>query len=51
MAAAIGVLGVALCALSPAWGARGFHRTALASIALGALAALASALIVLHAPR
>ncbi len=48
MAAAIGVLGVALCALSPAWGARGFHRVAAATIGLGAALALLAALFVLH---
>jgi hypothetical protein len=37
--AALGVLGVLLCALSPAWGARGYHRIALGSVLVGALLA------------
>jgi len=45
--AALGVLGVLLCALSPAWGARGRHRMALGSIGLGAALALLAALSVL----
>jgi hypothetical protein len=44
--AALGVLGVLLCGMSPAWGARGYHRMALASIGLGAILALAAAIVV-----
>ncbi|HWG79852.1 MAG TPA: hypothetical protein VN681_08765 [Stellaceae bacterium] len=44
MAAALGMIGAALCALSPAWGARGYHRVAAGSAALGALLALLAAL-------
>ena len=46
MMAALGVAGVLLCGTSPAWGARGYHRMALASIALGAALALAAGLFV-----
>jgi hypothetical protein len=42
--AALGVLGVVLCALSPAWGARGYHRVALGLVLMGATLALAVAL-------
>jgi hypothetical protein len=45
--AGLGVLGVLLCGLSPAWGARGYHRMALASVGIGAMLALAAALIAL----
>jgi len=44
MVAALGVLGVALCALSPAWGARGYHRVALGLVLGGAVLALVAAL-------
>jgi hypothetical protein len=44
MMAALGVLGVALCALSPAWGARGYHRVALGLVLAGAALALLTAL-------
>ena len=50
MIAALGVFGVALCALSPAWGARGRHGVALAFVGTGAALALAAALFVLFAP-
>jgi hypothetical protein len=45
--AALGMLGALLCALSPALGARGHHRAAFGSIALGATLALLAALKVL----
>jgi hypothetical protein len=48
--AALGVLGVALCALSPAWGARGHHGMALSLVGMGATLALCAALLVLFAP-
>ena len=44
MMAALGVLGVALCALSPAWGAQGYHRAALGLVLTGAVLALLVAL-------
>lgn len=40
MMAALGIAGAALCALSPAWGARGYHAVAIGCIALGATLAL-----------
>jgi TM2 domain-containing membrane protein YozV len=43
--AALRILGAALCALSPGWGARGYHRTALGCAFAGAALALAAALI------
>lgn len=49
MVAALGVLGAALCALSPAWGARGHHRVAAALIALGATLALTAGAFLLFA--
>ncbi len=48
MAAALGVLGAVLCALSPAWGARGRHGLAIAFIAGGAALALCAAVTVLR---
>lgn len=47
MVAALGVLGVALCALSPAWGSRGYHRVALSLVLGGAALALVAALSLL----
>lgn len=47
MIAALGVLGVALCALSPAWGARGHHLAALGFILTGGTLALVAALSLL----
>lgn len=49
MIAALGVFGVALCAVSPAWGARGHHGMALALVGMGATLALGAALLVLFA--
>jgi hypothetical protein len=43
--AALGVLGVLLCATSPAWGARGHHRLAAGHLVLGAALALGAALM------
>ncbi len=48
--AALGVLGATLCALSPAWGARGYHATALAFVALGAVLAFCAGLLLLFGP-
>lgn len=42
-AAALGMIGAALCALSPAWGARGYHRIAAGLAGVGALLALLAA--------
>ena len=39
----LGVAGALLCAAGPAWGARGWHRTAVALMASGALLALFAA--------
>jgi hypothetical protein len=39
----LGVAGALLCAAGPAWGARGWHRTAVALMALGALLAFVGA--------
>jgi hypothetical protein len=47
MVAALGILGVALCALSPAWGSRGYHRAALGLLLAGAAMALVAALSLL----
>jgi hypothetical protein len=47
MVAALGVLGVALCALSPAWGARGYYRAAVGLVLGGAALALLAALSLL----
>ena len=44
MVAALGVIGVALCALSPAWGARSYHRVAFGLVLGGAALALLAAL-------
>lgn len=41
--AAMGMLGALLCALSPAWGARGYHRMAAGQLFAGAVLALAAA--------
>jgi hypothetical protein len=49
MVAALGVLGVALCAVSPAWGARGYHRVALGLVLGGAALALLAAVHLLSA--
>jgi hypothetical protein len=46
--AALGVLGVLLCGLSPAWGARGYHRIALGSVLVGALLAGGAAFALLQ---
>jgi hypothetical protein len=46
--AALGVLGVLLCGLSPAWGARGYHRIALTSVLIGALLAGGAAFVLLQ---
>lgn len=43
--AALGVLGVVLCATSPAWGARGHHRLAIGHLVVGAGLALTAALM------
>jgi hypothetical protein len=48
-AAMLGVAGALLCAAGPAWGARGWHRTAVALIGSGALLALFAARRVLGA--
>jgi hypothetical protein len=51
MVAALGVVGAVLCAVSPAWGARGYHRTAASLIALGATLALtAGAFLLFSSP-
>ncbi len=42
--AILGILGVVLCALSPAWGARGRHGVALSLAVAGAALALIAAL-------
>lgn len=39
----LGVAGALLCAAGPAWGARGWHRTAVTIMALGALLAFFAA--------
>ena len=49
--AALGMLGAMLCALSPAWGARGYHATALALVAFGAMLAFCAGLLLLFGPR
>lgn len=48
--AALGMLGAMLCALSPAWGARGYHATALVLVALGAALAFSAGLLLLFGP-
>ncbi len=45
----LGMVGALLCAAGPAWGARGWHRTAVALIGSGALLALFAASRVLSA--
>ena len=42
--AIIGIVGAVLCAVSPAWGARGRHGTALGLALVGAVLALVAAL-------
>jgi hypothetical protein len=42
--AILGILGAALCAISPAWGARGRHGAALGLALVGAVLALVAAL-------
>ena len=46
----LGMAGALLCAAGPAWGARGWHRTALALMTIGALLALFAASRVLSHP-
>ena len=48
--AALGMVGAMLCALGPAWGARGHHAPAIASIAAGAALALLAGLSLFGAP-
>ncbi|HEX7970054.1 MAG TPA: hypothetical protein VF502_17655 [Stellaceae bacterium] len=50
MTAALGILGAVLCAVSPAWGARGRHGVALGCIGLGAALAFVAAVTVLFGP-
>ncbi len=47
--AVLGMLGALLCALSPAWGARGHHGMALGAAGLGAALAFTAATMVLFA--
>jgi hypothetical protein len=47
----LGMAGALLCAAGPAWGARGWHRTALTLMTTGALLALFAASRVLGHPH
>ncbi len=45
--ATLGILGAVLCALGPAWGARGYHGMALGTLGLGVALAFAAAMMML----
>jgi hypothetical protein len=49
-AATLGMVGALFCAAAPAWGARGWHRTAFSLMTMGALLALVAASRVLVHP-
>lgn len=48
--AALGILGAVLCAVSPAWGGRGYHGVALGCVGLGAALAFIAGATLLFGP-